>query len=110
MNIKGMNVANLLRETIVAVKYEEYLKESQRDWTARFVARMSFPRTIGLMKRSLQMGECPGAYHLRNGEPAHQEPICISGSCLVSTSLAVRASRADIWSTEFTGYWANYQA
>lgn len=47
MNIKGMSVANLLREIITAVNYEEYLKESQKDWTARFVARLSFPRTIG---------------------------------------------------------------
>ena len=47
MNIKGMSVANLLREIIIAFNYEEYLKESQKDWTARFVARMSYPRTTG---------------------------------------------------------------
>jgi hypothetical protein len=98
MNIKGMSVANLLREIIVAVNYEEYLKESQKDWTARFVACMSFPRTIAPTKRLLQMGECPGASHLRNGEPIYQEPICISGNRFVSTSLAVGASRADFQS------------
>ena len=62
MNIKGMSVAKLLREVIVAVNYEEYLKESQKDWIARFVARMSSPRTTqthetrvvdGRMSRSL---------------------------------------------------------
>ncbi len=47
MNLKGMSVANLLRETIMAVNYEDHLKESQKDWTARFVVRMSLPRTIG---------------------------------------------------------------
>ena len=107
MNIKGMSVANLLREIIVAVDYEEYLKESQKDWTARFVPRMSFPRTIGLMERPLQMGECPGTYHLRNREPVYHGPICTSGSCLISTSLA---SRADFWSTGLIEHWANYQA
>jgi len=59
MNIKGMSVANLLREIIMAVNYEEYLKESHRDWTARFAAHSSFPRTHeppaadGKMSRSL---------------------------------------------------------
>ena len=68
MTVQGMSVANLLREVIVAVNYEEYLKKSQKDWTARFAVRMSLPRTIEPMSR-LQMGKCPGAYHLRNGEP-----------------------------------------
>ena len=42
MNIKGMSVAGLLREIIVTVNYEGYLKESQKDWTARFASRISF--------------------------------------------------------------------
>jgi hypothetical protein len=107
MNIKGMSVANLLREVIVAVNYEGYLKESQRDWTARFVVRVSFLQTLGPMKHPLQMGECPGAYHLRNGEPGYQEPSCISGRSFVSASLA---SRADFRSTKPIEHWADYQA
>ena len=46
MSDNGMSVANLLREIIVAVNYEDYLKESQKDWTARFVTRIPFPRII----------------------------------------------------------------
>ena len=102
MNIKGMSVVNLLREIIMAVNYEEYLKESQKDWTARFVTRFVLS-TNYWMKCLLQMGECPRANHLRNGEPVSQDPTCISGSCLVSTFLAVRTA-------DFIENCTNYQA
>jgi hypothetical protein len=93
--IKGISVADLLREVIVAVKYEEYLKESQKDWAARFAALMSCPRAIGPINGLLQVGKCPGAYHIRDREPVYQEFIWISGCCLISVPLTVRASRPD---------------
>jgi hypothetical protein len=99
-----MSVANLLRETIVAVNYDDYLKESQKDWVARLAVVMSFPRTTELINGLLQMGKRPGAHHLRNGEQVYQGPICISGNPFVSIPLAVRASRADYQVQRTRGY------